>query len=412
VNSTVIIIRLIIALFIQRILAVAVGEAGIAKIGQLRNVMAMLTSVTTLGVGNGVIKYLSEHKAEQHTLNKLFSGTFILGAFGSVFSAIVLLFFADGISLYLFDNSSYRLVVQVVGLAVPFIAMHRIFNSVISGLSDYKSYAKIDLFAYILATVLLLGGLYWKNITGVLVAIALAPLIQWVMLMIIFGKTLRQYIRFRELKWDTSYLKPLLGFTLMSFVSTFLINTVELDIRTQIANRISIDEAGYWTALTFISKNYMVFISGVLALYVLPKFAKLKTKTEFIKEIIYVFRSILPLFAIGMVGIYLFRDTIIDLIYPKFTGMSPLFKWQLIGDFIKLISMILAYQFLAKKLVKTFIITELISLTSFYLFSMYFIQFYETEGVVIAHFVRYVIYLFAVLIGLGYYFKNRSPKTS
>ena len=48
-NAVVIIIRLVVSLFIQRLLAVTLGEAGIAKIGQLRNLMQILTSTASLG---------------------------------------------------------------------------------------------------------------------------------------------------------------------------------------------------------------------------------------------------------------------------------------------------------------------------------------------------------------------------
>ena len=47
VNSTVIIIRLIIALFVQRLLAEMLGQSGVAKVGKLRNVLAMLMSLST-----------------------------------------------------------------------------------------------------------------------------------------------------------------------------------------------------------------------------------------------------------------------------------------------------------------------------------------------------------------------------
>jgi len=46
-NAIVIGIRLIISLFIQRLLHELVGEAGIAKIGSLRNLLQMLTSLGT-----------------------------------------------------------------------------------------------------------------------------------------------------------------------------------------------------------------------------------------------------------------------------------------------------------------------------------------------------------------------------
>jgi len=51
-NGAVIAIRLVISVLIQRLLAIMVGEVGVAKVGQIRNVMAMLTSITTLGVFN------------------------------------------------------------------------------------------------------------------------------------------------------------------------------------------------------------------------------------------------------------------------------------------------------------------------------------------------------------------------
>ena len=49
VNAVVITIRLIVSIFIQRLLAITVGEAGIANIGQMRNLLAMLSSTSTLG---------------------------------------------------------------------------------------------------------------------------------------------------------------------------------------------------------------------------------------------------------------------------------------------------------------------------------------------------------------------------
>ena len=59
-NAVVIGIRLVVSLFIQRLLAEMVGEVGISKIGQLRNLTSLLTSLSTGGIFNGVTKYVSE----------------------------------------------------------------------------------------------------------------------------------------------------------------------------------------------------------------------------------------------------------------------------------------------------------------------------------------------------------------
>ena len=395
-NAIVITIRLVISGLMQWLLATTVGAAGIANIGQVRNVMAMLTSTTTFGTFNGVVKYVSEFKTNQPELSKVFSTVTVFFVVGSLISAFVLFFGAPFLSQYLFNSEEFIYVFKLLAVIVPFIAVGRVVNAVVSGLSDYKRYAKIELISYILSAVALVMGLYTYQLNGVLIAIAIAPVIQLIVLAFVFGNTLKIYVPFKTISFSFIYKNKLLSFTLMSFISTFLLNYVELDIRTLVTDKININEAGYWTAMTFISKNYMVFATGLFTLYILPKFASLHTKHEFKNEVFNIYKTILPIFALGMILVYLLRNYIIKFIYPEFTGMEPLFKWQLLGDFIRLGALVLAHQFLAKRLVKSFIITELISLGLFFVLSKLFIAQYGTEGIVIAHFVRYIIYFLIV----------------
>jgi len=166
-------------------------------------------------------------------------------------------------------------------------------------------------------------------------------------------------------------------------------------------------DAGIWTAMTNISKNYMVFSTAIFTLYVLPKFAGIHTKTDFKAELFNIYKTLLPIFGVGMLLIYFFRDFVIQVIYPDFYGMEPLFKWQLLGDFVRLAAIVLGYQFLAKKMVRNFIFSEVLSLALFYGFAYYFAGIYGVEGVVLAHFLRYVVYFFVVFYLVMRYFKNR-----
>src|SRR5690606_18906379 len=117
-------------------------------------------------------------------------------------------------------------------------------------------------------------------------------------------------------------------------------------------------------------------------------------------------KTLLPIFGLGMLLLYFFRDWIIALIYAGFGGVADLFKWQLIGAFIKLASIVLSYQILAKRLFKYFIFTEILSLVIFYLLANYFVDIFGVEGVVIADTLRYLIYFIAVFICIVYYYKN------
>lgn len=405
-NALVIAVRLVISGFTQWLLAITFGEAGIARIGQVRNIMGMLTSISSLGIFNGIVKYVAEHKNNKSELNKLFSSATVFIIAGSLVSGAVLFFCAGYFSEILFKTNDFAFVFRVIAFIVPFIALNRALYGILNGLSEYKNYARIELISYLLSAMLFVAALYNGNLEAAILAIAIAPVIQLGVIIIVFGKVVKRYVDFKKLTLSLDYRNSLLAFTLMSFVSTFLLNYIELNIISLIENRININEAGYWTAVSFISKNYMVFASGLFTLYVIPRFANIHTKEAFKNEVFNIYKTILPIFGLGMILVYLLRYVIIDVIYPDFKGMAPLFKWQLLGDFVRLCSLIIAHQFLAKRQVKSFVITEIISLVLFYVLTILFLNYFSTEGVVIAHLVRNIIYFIIVFVVVVNYFKS------
>ena len=404
-NSLVVGARLLMSLVVQKLLAEYTGQAGIAKVGQLRNISSMLMSLTSLGTFNGVVKYVSEYKSDQKNLLKLFSTLYVFSFTASIIIFFIFFFGASYFSEKLFFSNEYTVVFKVIAVSVPFISMHRIFTGVINGLSDYKKHAKIELISYFLGVVLLLFSLYYYSLNGVLVAIALTPIIQFTVLILIFGKLLKEYIDFKSISFNIPFLKPLLGFTLMSFIGTVLLNYIEIDLRTLITDKISEAEAGSWTAMNSISKIYMQFITIIFPIYILPKYATIKTSFKFRKEVFQIYKTLIPLVLGGMLLVYFSRNILIQIIYTKeFLGMQSLFKWQLLGDFVKFVAIVLSYQFLANKQIKYFVVTELLSLFLYYIFGRCFVNDFGSEGIVMAHFLRYVIYLVIVFYILRHQF--------
>tara|TARA_R100000935_G_scaffold1847_3_gene5577 strand:- start:36415 stop:37722 length:1308 start_codon:yes stop_codon:yes gene_type:complete len=409
-NAVVVSIRLAIAFGMQRIMYEFIGAEGLYKVGQLRSLEQLLTSVTSMGVFNGVVKYLAEFKEDKPQLQKLFSSAFVFSVFGTTVAALGLFFGASYLSEYLFATTEFTYLLKFIAVLTPAIALQRIFDGVVNGLSQYKQYAKIQFVSYIISTILTLTCLYFYNLDGALVAIALAPVIQLGMIFVVFFKVLKEYIQFKELSFKTPMAKSLLAFTLMSFVSSILLPFVEIDLRSMIAERISETDAGVWTNVTVLSKNYMIFSGSIFTLYVLPKFASIHTGNEFKKEVFSIYKTLLPIFGLGMLVVYLLRNVLIELLYPGLTEMAPLFKWQLMGDFIRLGSLVLAHQFLAKKMVRNYIFSEIISIALFFGLSYYFVTDYGVEGIVIAHFIRYALYFLLVIFLLWRYFNNRRNK--
>lgn len=410
-NAPVIIVRQLISLYIRRVIAANFGESGIFLQGQLRSLIQLLTSFTSLGIFNGVVKYISEYKDDKENLVRLFSTTFVFTALGSVVSAVILLVWSSDLSMYLFATEKYTFLIRLMAIMVPFISLQRVFNGVVNGLSQYKKFAKIDLISYLVSSGLTILFLFMDNFDGVLISIAITPFIQLVILLWVFTKILKEYIHFSELSFKAPMSKLFLAFSLMSFFSTVILSTVEIEVRNMILRRISEADAGIWSAMLDLSKNYMAFSTILFTMYVIPKFAVVNEKKHFFLEMGNVYKTILPLFGAGMVLVYFLRYFLIDLIFPGFDAMAPLFKWQLLGDFVRLIGMVLSYYFISKKLVYYFISTEVVSVGLFYLFAHYFIGIYGVEGVVIGHLIRYVVYLVVVLILVFYYINKTNKKT-
>ena len=413
-NAVSIVFRLIISLFVNREITRLLGEGGYSRVGNFRNVLAQLTSFTSLGVFNGVVKYISEHKNDKEQLQKLFSTTFVFTVTGSIIAFATLFFFAEPLSNYYFGSLEFVPLLKFTAVIVPFISIQRVFSGVINGLSLYKKFVVIEIVGYVLSTILTLILLYKNQLDGVLFSIALTPIIQVVVMLFLMIKVLKEYVQFKKLKWKTPLFNSLIAFTAMSFFSTILVNQVEIELRNILEARMGAEDADVWTGLNYISKNYMVFSSSLISLYVIPKLAGIYFKVDFFKELKLIYKTLLPLFALGMFGVYLFKEFIVSLIFvgDYYKGMIPLFKWQLLGDFIRLASVILATQFIAKKMVYNFIFTELFSLILFYGFAYYFIDTYGVEGVTIAHFLRYILYFLMVYFLIVRNFRKKAKSVS
>ena len=397
-NTIVVGIRLVISLIVQNLLAQYTGQSGIAKVGQIRNLSGILTSLSTFGVFNGVVKYVSEYKSDQYGLKKLFSTVYVLSGLSTLVLSLGLFFGATQLSVWLLFSEEYQLVFKLMAVVVPCIAMNRIFYGVISGLSCYKIHAKIEIIWYALASLLLLVSLYYHNINGVLLAIAITPIIQFIITIGLFGKTLNEYIRFTNLNFKTPMLKVLLGFTLVSFVATVCSNLVDINFRTSISERLSENDAGIWTAMSSISKIYMQFILAVFSLYILPRYAEIKTTFEFRIELKSIYKSLIPLVTTGMILVYILREYIVLFIYNEtFLGMTLLFKWQLFADFTRFVANIMSFKFLAKKQITQFVFTQLLGLILYYIFGQQLIETNQIEGVVMGLFFSNLIYLGVVM---------------
>jgi PST family polysaccharide transporter len=399
---------MIFSLLSQKVLAIYIGAEGIAQVGSFRNILNFFEQFSIFGAFNGIVKYISEQKDNKVELSKLFSTSLVFIAIASISSFVVLFFGANQLNALIFGNNyDFGFFFQILAFMIPFMGITTLLNGFINGFSDYKIYAKANIIIVVLSTILLVLLTIEKDLEGSLLALSLIPLLQCLGLVFFFFKKYRAYIN--KISFSLIYKNKLLSYSLMTLTVVLLINWVDVVVRNLIYDTIGGKEAGYWTAMTSVSKTYMQFSSAIFPLYILPKYSEMTNTLEFRKEVVNVFKLLIPVFAIGMLVIFILKNLIIQVLYTSdFLAMSNLFKWQLLGDLVKLVALIVSYLFLAKRQIGYFIFTEVLSVVLFYAFSKYFIGAYGTEGIVMAHFVRYIIYFVVVLFILRHHLVGKS----
>jgi PST family polysaccharide transporter len=154
-----------------------------------------------------------------------------------------------------------------------------------------------------------------------------------------------------------------------------------------------VSDAGYWQAVTKISDYYLAFITSVLGVYYMPRLSEIQSKTELRNEIFKGYKIILPVVSSIALLIWLFRGFIIHILFtPEFLPMKPLFTFQLLGDFFKIGSWLLAFLMIAKAMTKTFIITEILFAASYVALSYFFMNRYGIIGTTYSFCINYGAY--------------------
>jgi Polysaccharide biosynthesis protein. len=215
-------IRMLLSFATQKIIAVFLGPSGVAHLGNFRNLIPIIQSLSTFGIFEGVIKYVAEFKEDEKELQKLFSTSFVFVLSGSLFVFLVLFFGAFSLNNWLFSGQyDFVFVFKILSVATPFIAVSALFNAIINGLSKYKQFVALNILSYVVSAFLMGLLVYYKNLNGALFALAITPILQFVFLFYLYFRVLRSYVNFKNISFQIPYGQQFLPFVVMSLVATF-----------------------------------------------------------------------------------------------------------------------------------------------------------------------------------------------
>nr|WP_284698680.1 O-antigen translocase [Flavobacterium lacisediminis] len=401
-NAIAVFVQFVLGLISVNIVSVYLGPNGMALMGNLRNFTSIFKSISIVGLKEGFIKIFIENK-ETEQRKKIFSTFLAFFGIVTIVSSLVIIIFASNWSELLFQTDVYTDYLILFGLLLPFFTLQSFLAALLNAQQFFKKLIGLQLVSSIVIFALTTYLTIRNQLDGAVLTLVISDVVLLICTLFFLHKN-EAFQYFNTLKnIDFTYLKSIQKFLLMALVSAIVIPLTSLLIRNLIISDISLDAAGNWEAVNRISGFYMMFFSAGLSMYYLPKLSELKTDIEFKKELLYYFKTLVPLFVIVLFVVFVAKNWILDIVLAsKFQMVKSLLIWQLLGDLFKIMTLAFGYQILVKAMVNKYLIVEIVFNVLFYMGVLFLLKYFSVEGAVMAYFYANVITFLVVL----YFFRK------
>ncbi|WP_245539764.1 O-antigen translocase [Psychroflexus tropicus] len=389
---------MITGLGVSKLTALYLGPQGIALIGNLRNGLDIVHKFSSGGLDNAVVKYTSDYRSNPKMLQEFLSTLIWLGLGSCILSIAVVLMFSETINDAIFGNRDYVTIIRILAILLPLHVVNIYLISILKGVGAFHKVIRVNIASHVLNLIGFALLLMYFDLRGALLAIIIVPSAMLIVTLYYFQDYFGIFQVFSLASFSKLVLKNLSQFAFMTLISSITFPFVFIGLRNSIIESIGEQEAGYWESMLRISSYYLLFVLSLLNLYILPKLADAKTQLEFKGVVFSFYKQILPFYIVGLIIVYVFRDWIIKLVFSEaFLPAADLFFWQIIGDFFRVLALVMVYQFHAKKMMWHYILTDLFLALGLYFSALYFISKVGLQGVVIGHAVTYFSYFLLIL---------------
>ena len=389
---------------IQKVIAVYLGPAGVAYIGQYQNFLGITTALANGGINSGIVKYVAEYRKDTERNAQLISNALRISLVCSGILSVSLLLFAEPLSSYLFHTDAYVFILRLLGLTITFFALNTLLVSVLNGFGEIRKYSGSAIARSVVGLVLTIWWSIAFGVTGALVALTVVQSLVFFVTLFFVVRSPWFTPRFFLQKYDSSLSRKLLGFSLIALTTSIIAPVVQIGVRNYLISTVSVNDAGYWDAMWKISQGYLSIVTGTLSVYYMPKLSSLHTKDEIRREIWSGYKIIIPFILAVFLVVYWLRDPIVLTLYSdEFMSTVSLFLPMLLGDFFKMVSWLVAFIMLAKAMIRMFIVTQVAISIFTYVLSVVMINAWGLEGAAWAHVIKYIVYTIVIMYLLREY---------
>ncbi len=392
-------IKMIAALVINKAVAVYIGPAGLALVGQFQNFTQLVMTAAQGAINSGVTKYLAEYGKDNERIPILFSTASKISFFSSLIVGALIVIFSHYASLQFLKSDEYTYVFIIFGFTIVLFVINNLLLSILNGLKEIKTWVVINIIQSVYSLIFTTLLIVWLGLDGALIALVTNQSVVFFIVLWMLRK--HDVIKLENFKgaFDKPEAKKLASFAAMAITTAVTLPVSHLIIRNYIGETLSWEQAGYWQAIWYISTMYLMVITTTLGIYYLPRLSEINNTTELRKEIWHGYKIIMPIVIAMSITVYFLKEFIVLLLFTKdFAPMLELFLWQLVGDVVKMSCFLIGYVLIAKSLTKIFIVKEIFISILFVFLTIAFVDEYGLIGITFSYTLSYMVNFLILLL--------------
>jgi O-antigen/teichoic acid export membrane protein len=387
-------VKMFTGLISVKVVAILIGPSGIALLGQLNNFASIAMIVASAGINNGI----AEYRESKEDIQKLLSTALKITVLASLLCGFTMVAFNQYLSRKVMLSEDYGYVFLIFGISIVLYALNALIASILNGFKEFKLFVYVSIAGSILGLIFTLAFVFFWGLKGALISAVSFQSVMFFVSLYMVRKLDWAKSSFFNLKIDKDKANKYLKYSLMTLVTAITAPVAQMALRGYVISSISAVEAGWWEGMNRISNMYLLVITTSFSVYYLPRLSEITDDKELRLEILKAFKIVVPILLMGFTVVYFSRFLVIRLLFSnEFLGMEKLFIWQLLGDFFKICSWLLAYLMIAKTMTKQFIISEIFFTALFLAIAFYLIGMTGTVGITQAYTINYFAYFIAMV---------------
>ncbi len=387
-------IKILSVFIITKYISVKFGPESLGLYGQAQSFINLILAFSTLSSAVGITKFLAEYSNHVILRTKIVMAAWDMTIICSSLVSVFIIIFSKYISRTIFFSEEHYQYVVAIGFITFFLSAYKTRIAILNGYFKFEKIAFWEiLFNIINPIVLILVSLISED--SVIVSLAISYFVVFYFMNPTFRlNPFRLVSRWSRLK---AVFRPLIKYSFLIFIQTIMGYGVEIILRLYLVEKLSLVDLGLYEGMNKISGGILLPVSSIISIYFFPIFSN-KSSGTFNAILIDSFKKLIPLFAVLLIALYIFRGQIITLILSsKFVILGDYFYLQLIGLLVSVMNLLYMNALLGRGYIKA-VFTLSISFSILFLFLSYIlISTYGLAGAFFAYsitaFVGLIVYI-------------------